>query len=115
MRIVLGTVGDDYLFGAFSMDSRAGEVQAMLDVAAAMDRRGLSFESALPEPATLFHRIALWQFAPQALADRRRAPPAFAPYAEAFDAGFLQLCYQIAIPRPRRSRLWRLMNLPVSP
>ena len=34
-----------------------------------MDARSLAFDSALQELATLFHRIALLQFAPQALAD----------------------------------------------
>jgi DNA polymerase-3 subunit gamma/tau len=75
---------------------KAGDIQAMLDVADAMDERSLSFESALQELATLFHRIALLQFAPQALADDAERAR-LAPYAEAFDAEFLQLCYQIAI------------------
>ena len=95
VRDMLGTVGDDYLFAILD-GLQAGDVQAMLAVADAMDERSLAFESALQELATLFHRIALLQFAPQALADdaeRRR----LAPYAEAFDAEFLQLSYQIAI------------------
>jgi DNA polymerase III subunit gamma/tau len=95
VRDMLGTVGDDYLFAVLD-GLKAGDVQAMLDVADAMDERSLSFDSALQELATLFHRIALLQFAPQALADdieRTR----LAPYAATFDAEFLQLCYQIAI------------------
>jgi len=95
VRDMLGTVGDDYLFAI--LDGLAAcNVQAMLDVADAMDERSLSFESALQELATLFHRVALLQFAPQALADDTERAR-LAPYAEAFDAEFLQLCYQIVI------------------
>jgi DNA polymerase-3 subunit gamma/tau len=95
VRDMLGTVGDDYLFAI--LDALVvGNVQSMLDVAAAMDARSLSFDSALQELATLFHRIALLQMAPQALADDAERMR-LAPYAEALDAEFLQLCYQIAI------------------
>ena len=95
VRDMLGTVGDDYLFAILD-GLKASDVQAMLAVADAMDERSLSFESALQELATLFHRIALSQFAPKALADDAERAR-LAPHAEAFDAEFLQLCYQIAI------------------
>ncbi|MBI4995770.1 MAG: DNA polymerase III subunit gamma/tau, partial [Rhodocyclales bacterium] len=95
VRDMLGTVGDDYLFAILD-GLKDGNVQAMLDVADAMDGRSLSFDSALQELATLFHRIALVQFVPQALADDAERSR-LAPYAAAFDAEFLQLCYQIAI------------------
>jgi len=95
VRDMLGTVGDDYLFAVLD-GLKGGNVQAMLDVADAMDERSLSFDSALQELATLFHRIALLQFAPQALIDDAERAR-LAPYAAAFDAEFLQLCYQIAI------------------
>jgi hypothetical protein len=52
----------------------------MLEVAKLMDARSLSFDGGLQELATLFHRIALMQFAPEALlddAERER----LAPYA----------------------------------
>jgi DNA polymerase-3 subunit gamma/tau len=95
VRDMLGTVGDDYLFSILD-GLAAGNVQAMLDVADAMDARSLAFDSALQELATLFHRIALLQMAPQALADDTERAR-LAPYASAFDAELLQLCYQIAI------------------
>ena len=95
VRDMLGTVGDDYLVGILD-GLRDGDIQAMVALADAMDARSLSFDSALQELAALFHRIALVQFAPQALTDEvERAK--LAPYAAAFDAEFLQLCYQIAI------------------
>ena len=74
----------------------ANDVRALLAVADTMDARSLSFDAALQDLATLFHRIALAQFAPQALTDdseRQR----LSAYAAAFDAEFLQLAYQICI------------------
>jgi DNA polymerase-3 subunit gamma/tau len=87
VRDMLGTVGDDYLFALLD-GLVAGDVQAMLDVAAAMETRSLAFDSALQELATLFHRIALIQMAPQALADEAERAR-LVPYGEAFDAEFL--------------------------
>lgn len=95
VRDMLGTVGDDYLYGL--VDGLVGNnIQAMLDIAAAMDQRGLSFDSALQELAVLLHRIALAQMAPQALIDAAERAR-LAPYATALDAEFIQLCYQIVI------------------
>jgi DNA polymerase-3 subunit gamma/tau len=95
VRAMLGTVGDDHLFSLLD-GLAAGDIHAMLAVAEIMEARSLSFDSALQELATLFHRIALVQFAPNAIldvAERER----LAPYADCLDAEFLQLCYQIAI------------------
>ncbi len=95
VRAMLGTVGDDHLFEL--LDGLAsGDIQAMLAVASTMEARSLSFDSALQELATLFHRIALVQFAPNAILDETERARLM-PYAERFDAEFLQLCYQIAI------------------
>src|SRR5690606_20828847 len=91
---MLGTVGDDHLYGVLD-GLLAGDVEGMLGVAAAMEARSLSFDSALQALASLLSRIALAQFAPGALADDEKAR--LAPYTEAFDAEFLQLAYQIAI------------------
>ncbi|HEX8989913.1 MAG TPA: DNA polymerase III subunit gamma/tau, partial [Rhodocyclaceae bacterium] len=95
VRDMLGTVGDDYLYSLLDA-LRAGDIAALIGVADAMDERSLSFDSALQELATLFHRIAMAQFAPQAIADDAERAR-LAPYAAAFDPEFLQLCYQIAI------------------
>jgi len=95
VRAMLGTVGDDHLYAL--LDGLAvGDIHAMLAVADTMEARSLSFDSALQELATLLHRIALVQMAPNAIlevAEREK----LAPYAERLDAEFLQLCYQIAI------------------
>ncbi len=95
VRAMLGTVGDEHLFALLD-GLVAQDVQAMLEVAKLMDARSLSFDGGLQELATLFHRIALAQFAPEALlddAERER----LTPYARALDAEYLQLAYQIAI------------------
>ncbi len=95
VTLMLGTVGDDHLYAVLDALS-AGDVAALLAIADAMAARSLSFDAALQTLAALFHRVALAQFAPGAIADedeRHRIEP----YAQAFEAEFLQLAYQIAI------------------
>jgi DNA polymerase-3 subunit gamma/tau len=92
---MLGTVGDDHLYGVLD-GLIAGDVKAMLAVADAVEMRSLSFDSALQSLASLLSRIALSQFAPGAIADDAERAR-IAPYAEALDAEYLQLAYQIAI------------------
>ncbi|HTH93686.1 MAG TPA: DNA polymerase III subunit gamma/tau, partial [Rhodocyclaceae bacterium] len=95
VRDMLGTVGDDYLFAL--LDGLAAfDIHALIGVADQMATRSLSFEAALQELATLFHRIALAQMAPDALTDPTERAR-LEKYAAAFDPEFLQLCYQIAI------------------
>jgi DNA polymerase-3 subunit gamma/tau len=95
VRDMLGTVGDDYVYEIID-GLVAGNLAAMLAVAERMDERSLSFDSALQDLATLFHRVALFQFVPDALGDvAERAR--LSPYAQRFDAEFLQLGYQIAV------------------
>ena len=92
---MLGTVGDDHLHALLGALA-AGDVAAMLAVADGMEARSLSFDAALQALASMLGRIALFQFAPGAIADeveRQR----LASHAEKFDAEFLQLAYQIAI------------------
>jgi DNA polymerase-3 subunit gamma/tau len=95
VRDMLGTVGDDYLYALLDALA-AGDVTAMLAAADQMEARSLNFDSALQELATLFHRIALLQFAPDAVSDPTEKAH-LAAYAVSFNAEFLQLCYQIAI------------------
>ncbi len=95
VRAMLGTVGDEHLFALLD-GLVAQDVQAMLEVAKLMDARSLSFDGGLQELASLFHRIALAQFAPEALLDEGERSH-LAPYAQALDAEYLQLAYQISI------------------
>lgn len=92
---MLGTVGDEHLFAMLD-GLVANDVHALLAVAQQMDTKSLSFDGGLQELATLFHRIALAQFAPEALSDELERSR-LAPYAAVLDAEFLQLAYQIAI------------------
>jgi len=93
VRDMLGTVDEDYLYAVLD-GLMAGDINAMLAVADNMDERSLSFDSALQELGTLLHRIALGQFAPQALADDiERAK--LEGFGKHFDAEFLQLAYQM--------------------
>lgn len=92
---MLGTVGDEHLFALLD-GLVAKDVHALLTVAQQMDTKSLSFDGGLQELATLFHRIALAQFAPEALSDEMERSH-LVPYATALDAEFLQLAYQIAI------------------
>ena len=95
VRDMLGTVGDDYLHALLEALA-AADITALLAVAERMEARSLSFDSALQELASLLHRVALLQLAPQAVvaADERQR---LMPHAAAFDAEFLQLAYQIVI------------------
>ena len=95
VRAMLGTVGDEHLFALLD-GLVAQDVQAMLEVSKLMDARSLSFDGGLQELATLFHRIALMQFAPEALLDETERSR-LEHYAQVLDPEFLQLAYQIAI------------------
>jgi DNA polymerase-3 subunit gamma/tau len=95
VQAMLGTVGDDHLFALLEA-LRDADMAAMLATAAAMDARSLSFEAALQSLASLLQRIAVFQFAPESVADPFEAER-LQPFAEAFDPEFLQLAYQIVI------------------
>jgi DNA polymerase-3 subunit gamma/tau len=92
---MLGTVGDDHLFAVLEALA-AGDVHALLSVADGMQARSLSFDAALQALASLLHRLALTQFAPDAIADSDERER-LAPHADAFEPEFLQLAYQVVI------------------
>lgn len=92
---MLGTVGDDHLHAVLDALA-AGQMDAMLAVADAMEARSLSFDAALQALASLLGRVALVQFAPTAVADEVERQRLLA-HAAQFDAEFLQLAYQIVI------------------
>ncbi|MDX5409713.1 MAG: DNA polymerase III subunit gamma/tau, partial [Thauera sp.] len=92
---MLGTVGDDHLYAVLDALA-AGDVAGLLAVADGMEARSLSFDAALQALATLLHRIALAQYAPEAIGDEAERARILA-YVDRFDAEFLQLAYQIAI------------------
>ena len=95
VRDMLGTVGEDHLYGLLDA-LQTQDIDRLIAVADEMEGRSLSFESALQEFATLLHRVALVQFAPQAIGDNFERER-LAAYAAAFSPEFLQLAYQIVI------------------
>ncbi|MDR1423243.1 MAG: DNA polymerase III subunit gamma/tau [Azoarcus sp.] len=92
---MLGTVGDDHLHAILDALA-AGDAKALLAVADGMEMRSLSFEAALQALATLIAKVALVQYAPDAV-DDEHARAILAAQAAKFDAEYLQLAYQIAI------------------
>jgi DNA polymerase III subunit gamma/tau len=96
VRAMLGAIDQDYLFKL--LDGLAQQdIKAMLAVAAEMESRSLSFDSALQDLATLLHQIALAQSAPGALGQDLPERERILELAQQFDAEELQLHYQIAL------------------
>ena len=95
VQAMLGTVGEDYLFAILD-GLQHQNVAALLAIADEMLARSLAFHTALQGLASLLQRVAVAQFAPEAITDefeRNR----LLPYAQAFSPEFVQLAYQIAI------------------
>jgi len=92
---MLGTVGEEHLYAL--LDALAAQdLDALIAAGDAMEARALSFDDALQTLASLLHRIALLQFAPQAISDAFERDKLVA-YARQFSAEFLQLAYQIVV------------------
>jgi DNA polymerase-3 subunit gamma/tau len=95
-RAMLGTVDRSYLYSILECVAR-GDGTGALAVAGEMEVRSLSFDSALQELATLLHRIALAQVAPDALIDEGEQRERIGALARSIDAETVQLDYQIAV------------------
>ena len=105
VRAMLGTIDDTFLYAMLEALAQ-GEGKALLDVAADMDSRNVSFDGALQELGTLLHLVALAQTAPDAMpssVDAARVKK----LAGAMSAEDVQLYYQIAIHARR--------DLPLAP
>ena len=95
-RAMLGTVDDGFLFDILEAIA-AGNASAVLASAHDMEARNISFEGALQDLATLLHRIALAQVAPDALPDGTAHRNRLLALARSFDPEEVQLHYQIAL------------------
>jgi len=93
---MLGTVDEDYLYAVLDNLS-TGSAAAVLEVAAKMEALSVSFDWALQDLASLIHRIALVQSAPQAVAEQDVSRMRVLDLAARFDPEELQLFYQIVI------------------
>ena len=96
VRAMLGAVDREFLFDIAGAIAR-GDAGAALAVADRMEERNLSFDTALQELASLYHRVALAQASSAAVADEDPDKPKIMRLAAEFDAEELQLNYQIAI------------------
>ena len=96
VRAMLGTVDDGYLYTILEAIA-AGDARAALAVADDMEARNLSFDGALQELASLLHRVALAQTAPEALGDDPAHRDRLLALAQRLDPEEVQLHYQIAV------------------
>jgi DNA polymerase-3 subunit gamma/tau len=96
VRAMLGVMDQSYLLEiARALAERDGP--RLIAIAEDMESRSLSFDGALQELATLFHRIALAQLVPEALGADQPERPEVLDLARRFSPEEVQLCYQIAI------------------
>jgi DNA polymerase-3 subunit gamma/tau len=96
VRNMLGAIDQSYLYDILqALLARDGA--GLLGVADAMALRSLAFDAALQDLATLLHRVALAQTAPQAIAEEDPERARLLELAQQFSAEEVQLHYQIAI------------------
>jgi len=95
VRTMLGAVDRDHVY-RLADALAAGDGTKLLAESDALATRGLSAASALEELAGLFHRIAIAQTVPPAVADFDDAAQV-AAYARLFSAESVQLAYQICV------------------
>lgn len=96
VRAMLGVVGQEHLHAILSALAE-GDGAALVEQGARMAAFSLSFEGALQDLASLLHRIALVQLAPDALGDEDPERAVVEALATRFSPEDLQLYYQIAI------------------
>ncbi len=94
VRGMLGTVDQDFLLAILEA-LHAGEAGVLLQVAADMGVRSLSFAAALQELAALLTRVQIVQCVPSAIDDDEPEKERIVALAKAFSPEFVQLAYQI--------------------
>ncbi len=94
VRGMLGTVDQDFLLAILEA-LQAGEAAALLQVAADMGVRSLSFSAALQELGILLTRLQVIQCVPTAVDDEEPEKERLLVLARAFTPEFVQLAYQI--------------------
>jgi len=96
VRGMLGAIDQSYLFDLVAAVA-GGDGPGLLAIADDMERRSLSFDSALQDLATLFHRMALAQVVPGGLPEDLPERDRIVELAARFPPEEVQLCYQIAL------------------
>ncbi|WP_434513478.1 DNA polymerase III subunit gamma/tau [Dechloromonas sp. ARDL1] len=94
VRGMLGTVDQDFLLAILEA-LQAGEAGVLLQVAADMGVRSLSFTAALQELGALLTRIQIAQCVPSAIDDDEPERERIVALANTFSPEFVQLAYQI--------------------
>ena len=94
VRSMLGTVDQDYLLAILEA-LRAGDATALLQVAADLGVRSLSFSAALQELGALLTRLQIAQCVPSAIDEGDPDRDRLLSLAGAFSPEFVQLAYQI--------------------
>ena len=93
---MLGALDQTYLIKI--LDALAGQDGAsLLAVADQMQTRSLSYKAALQDLATLLHQLSIAQLVPGAIAEDLPERAEIMRLAALFDAGQIQLFYQIAV------------------
>ncbi|OFZ66720.1 MAG: DNA polymerase III, subunit gamma and tau [Betaproteobacteria bacterium RBG_16_56_24] len=96
IRTMLGAIDQGYLFDLLEAIREQNGV-ALIEIADNMATRGVAFDAALQELATLLHRIALTQTIPKAIEADDPERGRLLELAHGLTAEEVQLCYQIAI------------------
>lgn len=96
VHAMLGVIEREYLYDLLDALAAKDGVR-MLAIADEMEARSLSFDYALQEIATIFHRLALAQIAPQALDVTLPERERLFSLVKHFTAEDVQLLYQIAL------------------
>jgi DNA polymerase III subunit gamma/tau len=93
---MLGSVDQDYLHRLLHA-LRRRDGKGLIEIADRMAEASLSFETALQDLGSLFHRIALAQAVPAAIGGDDPERPALQEFSTAFSAEEVQLFYQIVL------------------
>jgi DNA polymerase-3 subunit gamma/tau len=96
LRAMLGTVDQGFLFDIAEAVGR-GDAAAALATADRMESLNISFDGALQDLASLYHRLALAQSSAETVAEEDPDRARILELASGFDPEALQLNYQIAI------------------
>ncbi len=96
VREMLGAIDQNYLYDLLDALAQHDGVK-LLSIADDMEARSLAFDTALQDLATLLHRVALAQTAPQAISDEALDRGRIIALAQTFTPDDIQLFYQIAL------------------
>ena len=98
VRTMLGSIDERFLLDLLDSIAKR-DAQGVLSVAEGMESRNLSFDIALQDLASLLHRVALIQIAPQSIdsPDAAGDVERLTRLSNSLDAESIQLYYQIAI------------------